>query len=275
MQVLAIFSTSITIVLYFFLSLLAPFLAYLVPYYKIKKVNFREKKYRLFVNLFVVAILTIINIKLVAVYLVIPVMMEFMFYLTDAFKNKIKTYDRAIFMSLLSTIIISYYINKVNLDVGTLKSLLSSEHININFMEIVSTFNYFKANILYSTFSYFFIGSLLLIFSLDKDTYSTWKISPYWLLIFLGIIFSSKVMNLDINSNFWARNLIEMVKCVYIWYCMKFIYNLCSFTKVKIFKHLISLMFVISYPTFAFVLGALASFDIVEIEDIKSKNNKI
>ncbi|MBS9775461.1 MAG: hypothetical protein KGV57_00020 [Fusobacterium sp.] len=269
MQILAVFSSSITIILYFFLSMLIPFLAYLVPYYKIKKVNLKEKKYKILVNLFVASILTLINIKFLIIYLIFPVIMEFMFYLTGIFKEKLKTYDRAILMSLISTIIVSVYISNINLDVSVLKNLLASEHINIDFTEFIKTFSYIKENIVFTAFSYFFVGNLLLIFSLDKKDYSNWEISPYWLLIFMAIIFVDKFMGISMTENFWSRNLVEVVKYVYVWHSIKVIYNLCTFTKINFLKHLISLMLAISYPTLAFVLGALVSFKIIEVENIK------
>ncbi len=269
MQILAIFSSSVTIIFYFFLSILVPFLAYLVPYYKIKKVNFREKKYKILVNLFVASILALINIKFLIIYLIFPVIMEFMFYLTGIFKTKLKTYDRAILMSLISTIIISVYISNINLDISILKNFLASEHINIDYTEFIKTFNYIKENIVFTAFSYFFVGNLLLIFSLDKKDYSNWEISPYWLFIFMAIIFMDKFMGISMTENFWSRNLIEMVKYVYVWYSMKVIYNLCTFTKIEFFKYLIGLVLAISYPMLAFVLGALVSFKIIEVSDIK------
>ena len=44
------------IVMYFFLSLFLPFLAYLIPYYKITKVNLYKKKYSLAINILVALI---------------------------------------------------------------------------------------------------------------------------------------------------------------------------------------------------------------------------
>lgn len=270
MQILAVFSSAVTIILYFFLSILVPFLGYLVPYYKIRKVNFREKRYKLLVNLLVALMLALINIKLVVIYLVFPVVMELMFYLTSIFQKKLKVYDRAIIMSLISTIIVSVYISRLNLDVEVFKSLVKdSGFISTDISELVKTFNYIKENIVFTAFSYFFIGNILLIFSLDKETYSNWKISPYWLIIFILIIFMDKFTGISMKNNFWSRNLAEIVKCIYMWYSIKCLYNLCSFTKVKLLKHMISIMLVISYPLVGFILGSLASFEIVEIENIK------
>jgi len=99
-----------TIVLYFFLSLFLPFLAYLIPYYKITRVNLYKKKYSLAVNIIVALILVFINPGYLMLYLIFPYAMEFMFYLFNKIAKRMQVFNRIVLMSIVPTILISLYL---------------------------------------------------------------------------------------------------------------------------------------------------------------------
>ena len=61
MAIVSILMSAGTIIMYFFLSLFVPFLTYLIPYYKITKVNLYKKKYSLAINIIVSLVLYRIN----------------------------------------------------------------------------------------------------------------------------------------------------------------------------------------------------------------------
>ena len=81
MAIVSILMSAGTIIIYFFLSLFLPFLTYLIPYYKITKVNLYKKKYSLAINIIVSLVLYRINPSFLIYYLIFPYAMEFSFYL--------------------------------------------------------------------------------------------------------------------------------------------------------------------------------------------------
>ena len=77
MAIVSVLMSAGTIIMYFFLSLFLPFLTYLIPHYKISKVNLYKKKYSLAINLVVSLILYVISPSFLIYYLIFPYMMEF------------------------------------------------------------------------------------------------------------------------------------------------------------------------------------------------------
>lgn len=69
----------------------------------------------------------------------------------------------------------------------------------------------------------------------------------------------------------FENNILEIIEWVYTLYGIKVIYNLTEKIGVKsnILKHGISMLLGLSYPMVAFVIGALASFEFIEIKEIR------
>ena len=105
MAIVSVLMSVATIVLYFFLSLFLPFLTYLIPYYKITKVNLYKKKYSLAVNIIVALILVSINPGYLVLYLIFPYAMEFMFYLFNKIAKRMQVFNRIVLMSIVPTIL--------------------------------------------------------------------------------------------------------------------------------------------------------------------------
>ena len=61
MAIVSILMSAGTIIIYFFLSLFLPFLTYLIPYYKITKVNLYKRRYSLAINIIVSLVLYAIS----------------------------------------------------------------------------------------------------------------------------------------------------------------------------------------------------------------------
>lgn len=273
MTILTPIASILTILAYFVLSIFMPILGYLVPSYKIKKVNIFGSKYRLIINFSVAIILYILDIKILILYIIYPFLTEFLFYFTLRFVTKIKTFDRIVLMSLISTLVIfiivyfnrTYIENLMEEAINTSKSL-----IEIDTKEIYRTFLYLKKNFLSSIFSYLFIGNIFLFLTLSPSTYEKWKISAYWLLPFMLIIISVKALGLNLSS-YLSENIITISRYIYTWYGVKTLYLLSGKVGIKFnfLKHAISVILGIIYPLPVFILGALASFEIVEVETIK------
>lgn len=262
----------LTILLYFVLSVCMPIFGYLVPSYKIKKVNIFGNRYRLAINLAVALILYILNIKILYIYLVYPFLTEFLFYATQRY-FKIKTFDRIVIMSLISTTVIFFliYTNRAHLQQVIDEAIrLSSTNLNLDIQNVYKSFVYLKENILSSIFSYLFMGNIFLFLALAAHTYEQWKISCNWLIPFIFIIMANKVLGMSFNS-YLEDNIIMITRYIYTWYGIKILYQLCGKIGVKfnVLKHSISIMMGIFYPLPVFIIGALASFDIVEVKNIK------
>ena len=83
-------------------------------------------------------------------------------------------------------------------------------------------------------------------------------------------LLESKVLNISHNI-FWENNILEVIKYIFVWYGIKNLYVLIEKIGVKsnILKHGISILFGLSYPMVVFVIGALVSFEFIEVKEIR------
>lgn len=283
MPIVSILMSAATIVLYFFLSLFLPFLAYLIPYYKITRVNLYKKKYSLAVNIIVALILVFINPGYLMLYLIFPYAMESMFYLFNKIAKRMQVFNRIVLMSIVPTILISLYLY-ANMDMinYTMNYMITNlprmkdivEQVGIETvvavqksiqesMALVSNYYIFGAFFVVIV-SYFF-----LFLNLIPSTYKLWKISCYWLIPYMLILWAHKY---NISSNLLIENnILECIKWMYVLYGIKVMYSLLDRIGVKanIIKHAISMMIGLQYAPFVFILGALVSFEFIEVKEIK------
>jgi len=272
-----------TIVLYFFLSLFLPFLAYLIPYYKITRVNLYKKKYSLAVNIIVALILVFINPGYLMLYLIFPYAMEFMFYLFNKIAKRMQVFNRIVLMSIVPTILISLYLY-ANMDMinYTMNYMITNLPRMKNIVEQVGIENVValqkslqESMVLvrnYYIFGAFFVvivSYFFLFLNLIPSTYKLWKISCYWLIPYMLILWAHKY---NISSNLLIENnILECIKWMYVLYGIKVMYSLLDRIGVKtnIIKHAISMMIGLQYAPFVFILGALVSFEFIEVKEIK------
>ena len=279
MPIVSILMSAATIVLYFFLSLFLPFLAYLIPYYKITRVNLYKKKYSLAVNIIVALILISMNPGYLLLYLIFPYAMEFMFYLFNKIAKRMQVFNRIVLMSIVPTILISLYLyanmdminytmNYMITNLPRMKDIMAQAGIETagalqESMALVTNYYIFGAFFVVIV-SYFF-----LFLNLIPSTYKLWKISCYWLIPYMLILWAHKY---NISSNLLIENnILECIKWMYVLYGIKVIYSLLDRIGVKanIIKHAISMMIGLLYPPFVFILGALVSFEFIEVKEIK------
>ena len=283
MPIVSILMSAATIVLYFFLSLFLPFLAYLIPYYKITRVNLYKKKYSLAVNIIVALILVFINPGYLMLYLIFPYAMEFMFYLFNKIAKRMQVFNRIVLMSVVPTILISLYLyanmdminytmNYMITNLPRMKDIMAQAGIeNVvalqkslqESMTLVTNYYIFGAFFVVIV-SYFF-----LFLNLIPSTYKLWKISCYWLIPYMLILWAHKY---NISSNLLIENnILECIKWMYVLYGIKVMYSLLDRIGVKtnIIKHAISMMIGLQYAPFVFILGALVSFEVIEVKEIK------
>ena len=283
MPIVSILMSAATIVLYFFLSLFLPFLAYLIPYYKITRVNLYKKKYSLAVNIIVALILVFINPGYLMLYLIFPYAMEFMFYLFNKIAKRMQVFNRIVLMSVVPTILISLYLyanmdminytmNYMITNLPRMKDIMAQAGIeNVVALQkslqesMVLVRNYY----IFGAFFVVIVSYFFLFLNLIPSTYKLWKISCYWLIPYMLILWAHKY---NISSNLLIENnILECIKWMYVLYGIKVMYSLLDRIGVKtnIIKHAISMMIGLQYAPFVFILGALVSFEVIEVKEIK------
>ena len=275
MAIVSILMSVGTIIMYFFLSLFIPFLTYLIPYYKITKVNLYKKKYSLAINILVALILFHISPSFLIYYLIFPYTMEFTFYLFNKLTRRIQVYNRIVIMSIIPTtlILIYIYINRVEIIriINLLSQLEEFKKLGIEYIrKFQETMMDISQNIVFQVFKFVFLATIFLFLTLIPATYKMWRLSCYWIIPYVVILWSQRFLNISHNI-FWENNILEVIKYIFVWYGIKNLYVLIEKIGVKsnILKHGVSMLLGLSYPMAVFVIGALASFEFIEVKEIR------
>ncbi|ATV06802.1 hypothetical protein LDJ90_08010 [Fusobacterium vincentii] len=275
MAIVSILMSAGTIIIYFFLSLFIPFLTYLIPYYKITRVNLYKKKYSLAINILVALILFHISPSFLIYYLIFPYTMEFTFYLFNKLSRRIQVYNRIVIMSIIPTtlILIYIYINRVEIIriINLLPQLEEFKKLGIEYIrKFQETMMDISQNIVFQVFKFVFLATIFLFLTLIPATYKMWRLSCYWIIPYVVILWSQRFLNISHNI-FWENNILEVIKYIFVWYGIKNLYVLIEKIGVKsnILKHGVSMLLGLSYPMAVFVIGALASFEFIEVKEIR------
>ena len=275
MAIVSILMSAGTIIIYFFLSLFIPFLTYLIPYYKITRVNLYKKKYSLAINILVALILFHISPSFLIYYLIFPYTMEFTFYLFNKLSRRIQVYNRIVIMSIIPTtlILIYIYINRVEI-IGIINLLPQLEEFKKLGIEYIRKFQEtmmdISQNIVFQVFKFVFLATIFLFLTLIPATYKMWKLSCYWIIPYVVILWSQRFLNISHNI-FWENNILEIIKYIFVWYGIKNYYILAEKIGIKsnILKHGLSMLLGLSYPMVAFIVGAIISFEFIEVKEIR------
>ena len=275
MAIVSILMSAGTIIIYFFLSLFLPFLTYLIPYYKITKVNLYKRRYSLAINIIVSLVLYAISPSFLIYYLIFPYTMEFTFYLFNKLTRRIQVYNRIVIMSIIPTtlILIYIYINRVEIIriINLLSQLEEFKKLGIEYIrKFQETMMDISQNIVFQVFKFVFLATIFLFLTLIPATYKMWRLSCYWIIPYVVILWSQRFLNISHNI-FWENNILEVIKYIFVWYGIKNLYVLIEKIGVKsnILKHGISMLLGLSYPMAVFVIGALASFEFIEVKEIR------
>ena len=275
MAIVSILMSAGTIIIYFFLSLFIPFLTYLIPYYKITRVNLYKKKYSLAINILVALILFHISPSFLIYYLIFPYTMEFTFYLFNKLSRRIQVYNRIVIMSIIPTtlILIYIYINRVEIIriINLLSQLEEFKKLGIEYIrKFQETMMDISQNIVFQVFKFVFLATIFLFLTLIPATYKMWRLSCYWIIPYVVILWSQRFLNISHNI-FWENNILEMIKYIFVWYGIKNYYILAEKIGIKsnILKHGLSMLLGLSYPMVAFVVGAIISFEFIEVKEIR------
>ena len=139
-----------------------------------------------------------------------------------------------------------------------------------NIYRFQETMIYISQNIVSQVFKYVFLATFFVFLTLIPGTYKLWKLSCYWIVPYILILWNQRFLNISHNI-FWENNILEIIKYIFVWYGIKNLYVLIEKIGVKsnILKHGISMLLGLSYPMVVFVIGALASFEFIEVKEIR------
>ena len=261
--------TGIIIAALFLVSTSMPFLSWVLPYYKIKKLENANLKTKIIANIVALAAIAWVDIHFLVTYIGVFVSIEILYYILKKYGKNIQYFDKIFITSLIigAGVCVYIYFNRVGLNIGfeQLKNLYLQKTTFTQY-EVDMAFKYIKDNFTYLVFAYLNMTVFLTYYFLNKESFLKWEVSYLWLVPYVIIFFIEKYTSLGGNL---TGNILEVLKIVYIMYFMKIVASILN-EKVKkqslcftvgVFLALIS-------PEFAFIFGALASG--IKIKIVKS-----
>lgn len=263
-------SSTLTVVLLFFLSLLMPVMSFALPIYKIKKMKNFTPKEKLIVNIVVMGIIALINPLLLFFYVGFFLTVEFLYEYFNYRLSNVKKFDRIVVISLVVTLLMGGLLFYIKDDIiNNMEYLMEfyEKNFQLSKTESISVFNDMKANSLYYLFFYSILSIFTMYVSLDLNDYEEWKISFEWLLLYIGSYF---VIHLLKVNNFFINNLLNIGETIFIFYGIKSIYSILS-KKIsfKGLNNMIAIMIAILFPFGTFVLGVFEGFKIDKFNNTK------
>ena len=261
--------TGIIIAALFLVSTSMPFLSWVLPYYKIKKLENANLKTKIIANIVALAAIAWVDLHFLVSYIGVFVSIEILYYILKKYGKNIQYFDKIFITSLIigAGVCVYIYFNRVGLNIGfeQLKNLYLQKTTFTQY-EVDMAFKYIKDNFTYLVFAYLNMTVFLTYYFLNKESFLKWEVSYLWLVPYVIIFFIEKYTSLGGNL---TGNILEVLKIVYIMYFMKIVASILN-EKVKkqslcftvgVFLALIS-------PEFAFIFGALASG--IKIKIVKS-----
>jgi len=79
-----------------------------------------------------------------------------------------------------------------------------------NIYRFQETMIYISQNIVSQVFKYVFLATFFLFLTLIPGTYKLWKLSCYWIVPYILILWSQRFLNISHNI-FWENNILEII----------------------------------------------------------------
>lgn len=262
--------TGIIIAALFLVSTLMPFLSWVLPFYKIKKLENADVKTKIVANVIAIAAIAWVDINYLATYIGIFCSIEILYYLFKKYGKQIGEFDKIFMTSLIvGSLICGYiYFNRVGFNIGfeNLKNIYIQKTTFTQY-EVDMAFKFMKDNFIYLIFAYMGMTVFLTNYFLNKENFMNWEASYLWLIPYIILFFGKKYSQFN---GIVIENMLEVLKIVYIMYFVKIVAGALN-EKVKkeslcftagVFLALIS-------PEFAFIFGGLASG--IKIKIVKTR----
>lgn len=262
--------TGIIIAALFLVSTSMPLLSWILPFYKIKKLENADIKTKIVANLVAVLCIGWVDISFLVPYFGIYILIEVMYLLFNRYGKKVDMFDRIFITTLtVGSLVFGYlYFHQVGLN-------LSLEHLKNMYMqktdftqsEINTAFHYIKENTMFLIYFYIAFTVFFTYYLLGKDTFTKWKVSYVWLIPYIILFFIEKYAGLD---SALVVNGLNVFKIIYALYFIKVVTGLLN-VKVKnpSICFIVGLIMTFMSPEFAFIFGALASGINIKVKVIK------
>lgn len=250
----------VIISLLFMISLTLPLVSFVLPVYKITKVNKLDRKKIIGANCVALGIIAGFNPEALLLYIFFYLPIEILYAIFNKYK-KIKKLDRVIITSIITTIFLSVIIyilrdtiareSQVIMDVYRKNLGFTNQDINV-------IINVIKNNALTYIFTYSMITIYFVYIVADFKNYADWKVSFFWLLIYIVPFLTIKVLEID---NYYLENLKEIGQIIFIFVGIKTTYSFLNpHIKYRFMKDFLSYGLAITVPFLAFLVGVWGAY---------------
>ncbi|MGL5089039.1 MAG: hypothetical protein ACRC6Z_06260 [Cetobacterium sp.] len=254
------FITGIIIAALFLVSTSLPFLSWILPFYKIKKLENANLKTKIITN--IVAILAIgwIDTKFLMTYFGVFVSIEVLYYIFKKYGAKVKEFDKIFITTLIVSILISIYVyfNRVGFNLGfeQLKDIYIQK-TSFTKYEVDNAFKFIKDNFTYLIFVYISMTVFLTYYFLNKEKFLEWDVSYFWLIPYIAIFFIDKYTSLGGSS---TESILNILKLIYSMYFIKIATGILNGkVKKQSICFVVGVLLTLISPDLAFIFGGLAS----------------
>lgn len=248
----------------FTLAFMVPFLSFLLPVYKVRKMATLSVKKKIGVNLMAMAIIAFADLRLLPFYIGIFLVIETLYYYFNKVKREVPVFDRI----MISTIIVTVFTIGLTLvlignpmDMLTVNKDVYMKLMDLNSAQTDEVFKLMRENSILIVFIYSLICNYLTYFTLDSKSYRSWDMSYKWLLLYIVTFFATKLGKID---NFYVDNIFSISKLIYVVFGVKVVYTILRGKRDR-FRGIAKMTAVLTaatFPTAVFLLGAIKSFNI-------------
>ncbi|MGL6066125.1 MAG: hypothetical protein ACRC0R_03525 [Cetobacterium sp.] len=254
------FITGIIIAALFLISTSMPFLSWILPFYKIKKLEKANLKTKIITNIVAILAIGYVDIKFLITYLAVFVLIEVLYYIFKKYGIKLNEFDKIFITTLIVGTLISIYVyfNRVgfNLSFEQLKEVYINK-TSFTKNEVESAFKFMKNNFTYLIYIYISMTVFLTYYFLDKENFLEWNISYFWLIPYIIVFFIDKYSPLAGNL---TETILNISKLIYSLYFIKIITVILNLkVKKESICFVVGVLVTLISPDLAFIFGGLAS----------------
>lgn len=250
----------------FLLALMVPFVSFMLPVYKIKKMRKLNIRGRIVANILAMGAIALMDVTLLFAYIGVFIVIETLYYYFEKFKSDMGIFDRMFISTSVVTclaLIFSLLVTKDTAAIMEANKNLYVDVMKLDPKQVEEIFSYISKNSLFIMFIYSFICNYLTYFTLKSETYGAWEMSYKWIIIYMLAFFSTRFIG---SENFYLNNLLNISKTMYMVFGIKVICSI--FGKkfsIKGVTKFLAIMIAATFPTAVFILGALNSFNMVKL----------
>lgn len=237
----------------------------------LKRMNFMKK---IVINIMILAVMTMANPLLLAMYLGLFLVTEIFYYIFDAVPYKIKKADKVVISSIVSTLVTIFFIvlfkdrimEYINLGLADMRATMgnmtvgSTEYLYMKDVEknVIQGIAMIKKHILISMFSTTILCTIGTYVSLDRDSDSYWELSFEWLLLYIIPFFLTRLFHID---NHYLIEIAEMGLGIFSLYGAVVVYNLLNkLSRMKYVSAALALYMLLYSNTMVLIIGIAVSF---------------